>query len=89
MNRRVESTGFEPWEIGLITAATALVVMVVLALVYRILTILIGDQLTQLLLALAVLVGVVAGLLATVIQTVDRRERAGLQRQATEEGRSL
>jgi hypothetical protein len=80
---------FDPWEIGLIAAGIAILTLVILALVYRILSILIGEQLTQLALALAVVAGLFAGLIAAVIQTLDRRELAEKQRLAEEEGRTL
>jgi membrane protein implicated in regulation of membrane protease activity len=80
---------FDPWEIGIIVAVAAIVTMIVFALVYRILAILLGETVTGLLLALAVLAGIAATGIAAAIRTLDERERVELQKKADEEGRTL
>jgi hypothetical protein len=77
------------WQVGLIVTGLSLLVIVIIALVYRILTILIGEQLTQLTIALAVVAGITAMGIDYVTGLLSSREREALSAAAEREGRSL
>lgn len=79
----------EPWQMGLWVTGIFVIATGIFALVYRVLSILIGERLTQLLISLAVLVGITAGGFDWVGRQAQDRRMAVLQASAAREGRTL
>jgi predicted tellurium resistance membrane protein TerC len=87
--RPPEPRALPTWQIGLIVTGAVLAGLLIFALVYRILVILIGEQITQLTIALAVILGLVAMGVDYVTGVLNDREREAQERAAEREGRSL